>query len=58
MEDDFMKKGSILACSITCAMVVGGVIAYFAMPEDLKYKIKNKMSNMLSMKSVCPCCNK
>ena len=39
MEDDFMKKGSILACSITCAMVVGGVIAYFAMPEDLKYKI-------------------
>ena len=57
-----MKKGSILACSITCAMVVGGVIAYFAMPEDLKYKIKNKiknkMSNMLSMKSVCPCCNK
>ena len=27
MEDDFMKKGSILACSITCAMVVGGVIA-------------------------------
>lgn len=53
-----MKKGSILACSITCAMIVGGVIAYFAMPEDLKYKIKNKISNMLSMKSVCPCCNK